>query len=106
MAEPTPFEWLCARLAERTELTLLEARGTVRLALKSSGLNAHSVQAAQLAVVLERPRFELLQALTQLERRGGLLHSTGEGFEFEHDLLREAIESDLSPARNENFGLR
>jgi hypothetical protein len=54
MAEVTPFEWLCARLDERTGLTLLETRGTVRLALKASGLDAGTVRASELAVVLER----------------------------------------------------
>jgi len=54
MAEAAPFDWLCSQLEARTELSLLEVRGTVRLALKSSGLDAASVRAEELAVVLER----------------------------------------------------
>lgn len=54
MAESAPFDWLCTQLEARTELSLLEARGTVRLALKASGLDAGTVRAEELAVVLER----------------------------------------------------
>ncbi len=54
MAESAPFDWLCTQLETRTELSLLEARGTVRLALKASGLDAGAVRAEELAVVLER----------------------------------------------------
>ncbi|MDH3687544.1 MAG: hypothetical protein OEP95_15030 [Myxococcales bacterium] len=54
MADSAPFDWLCTQLEARTELSLLEARGTVRLALKASGLDAGTVRAEELAVVLER----------------------------------------------------
>ena len=54
MPEAAPFDWLCGQLEARTELSLLEVRGTVRLALKASGLDANTVRAAELAVVLER----------------------------------------------------
>jgi len=54
MAEAAPFDWLCSQLETRTELSLLEVRGTVRLALKASGLDAKTVRAEELSVVLER----------------------------------------------------
>lgn len=38
MAESTVFTWLCERLDAESDLTLIEARGTVRLCLKSAGL--------------------------------------------------------------------
>lgn len=48
------FEFVAARLEERTELDKLEARGTVRIALKEAGLDARSVDAEQIAVMLAR----------------------------------------------------
>jgi hypothetical protein len=49
-----PFEWLCEQLEEATDLDRLEARGTVRLALKSAGLDASRVTGEQMKVVLEK----------------------------------------------------
>ena len=54
MAESGPFGWICAALERVTSLTRLEARGTVRLALRSAGLDARSVTAEQLDVVVKR----------------------------------------------------
>jgi hypothetical protein len=54
MASSSAFEWLCRELEERTSLDRLEARGTVRIALKQAGLQAESVTGGQLAVVLAR----------------------------------------------------
>jgi hypothetical protein len=54
VSEAAPFDWLCSELEARTELSLLEVRGTVRLALKASGLDAATVRGEELAVVLER----------------------------------------------------
>ncbi|MCG8590820.1 MAG: hypothetical protein MJE66_16130 [Proteobacteria bacterium] len=48
------FEAVCGELEARTSLDRLEARGTVRLALKGAGLEPGSVTADQMAVVLER----------------------------------------------------
>ncbi len=58
------FEWVAARLERETELGRLEARGTVRLALKQAGLEARSVSAWQMQVVLRRVLPE------ELRRRG------------------------------------
>ncbi len=54
MATSTAFEWLCDELETKTTLDRLEARGTVRIALKQAGLEATSATAAQIAVVLTR----------------------------------------------------
>lgn len=48
------FDRVCETLEEATELSRLEARGTVRLALKEAGLDARDVSADQLRVVLEK----------------------------------------------------
>jgi hypothetical protein len=54
MATSTAFEWLCEELEKATTLDRLEARGTVRIALKQAGLEVTTVTGDQLAVVLER----------------------------------------------------
>lgn len=54
MAATSAFDFVCTSLEEATSLDPLAARGTVRLALKQSGLEARSVTPAQMAVVLER----------------------------------------------------
>jgi len=50
----TVFDWVCARLQQSSSLSELEARGTVRLALKQAGLDARSVSASEMAVVLRK----------------------------------------------------
>jgi hypothetical protein len=54
MAKGEIFDWACAHLEEMTSLSDLEARGTVRLALKQTGLDARSVTSQQMGVLLER----------------------------------------------------
>ena len=54
MADSKVFEWVAAELAAATPLNELEARGTVRLALKQAGLEARTVDAVQMAVVLRQ----------------------------------------------------
>ena len=48
------FEWLSGEIERGTLLDRLAARGTVRLALREAGLEPGSLDARQLAVVLER----------------------------------------------------
>ena len=48
------FEFVAEALEDRTALAKLEARGTVRLALKEAGLDAQTVTAEQMAVVLAK----------------------------------------------------
>ena len=54
MADSTPFEFACSELERTTSLDRLEARGTVRLALKETGLEARSVTPGQMATVMTR----------------------------------------------------
>lgn len=53
MADSPVFEFVCGELERRTSLGRLEARGTVRLALKEAGLGAN-VSLREMQVVLER----------------------------------------------------
>jgi hypothetical protein len=54
MSESRVFEWLAEELVERTTLSRLEARGTIRLVLKDAGLDPASVSPAHLGVVVSR----------------------------------------------------
>jgi len=54
MAGSSAFEWLCTALEESTSLERLEARGTVRIALKEAGLEPSSATARELRVVVEK----------------------------------------------------
>lgn len=54
MADAGAFEWVCSELERSTSLDRLEARGTVRLALKEAGLEARSVTPDQMQVVVEK----------------------------------------------------
>jgi hypothetical protein len=54
MADASAFDFVCAQLEQRTSLNRLEARGTVRLALKAAGLDAARVTPAQMRAVVER----------------------------------------------------
>jgi hypothetical protein len=48
------FEFVAGEIERRSSLATLEARGTVRLALKRAGLDSSSVTGGQMRVVLER----------------------------------------------------
>lgn len=54
MADSPVFEFVCGEIEQRTSLGRLEARGTVRLALKEAGLAANSVGVREMQVVLDR----------------------------------------------------
>ena len=54
MADSTSFEFACSELERTTSLDRLEARGTVRLALKETGLEARSVAPGQMATVMSK----------------------------------------------------
>jgi len=54
MADSPAFERACEVLERDTSLDRLEARGTVRLALKAAGLEPRSVSADQMAVVVTK----------------------------------------------------
>jgi hypothetical protein len=46
------FEFVAETLLKKTDLENLEARGTIRLALKSSGLTAREVTPEQMVVII------------------------------------------------------
>jgi len=48
------FELVADELQARTQLENLEARGTIRLALKASGLTARDVSREQMVVVIDQ----------------------------------------------------
>ena len=52
MADSKAFEIVCKELEEATTLSGIEARGTVRIALKQSGLDASVVGAKEMDVIL------------------------------------------------------
>jgi hypothetical protein len=54
MAGSQAFEWLCEALEASSPLERLEARGTVRIALKEAGLEARAVTPTELAVVVRK----------------------------------------------------
>jgi hypothetical protein len=54
MAGSNAFTTLCEELERSSTLDRLEARGTVRLALKQGGLEASNASAAQLVVIAEK----------------------------------------------------
>jgi triphosphoribosyl-dephospho-CoA synthetase len=64
MATAAAFDFVCEELERATSLNTLEARGTVRLALKAAGIDAKSASAEQLRVVVTK----LLPA--ELQSRG------------------------------------
>jgi len=54
MADSAAFTWVCDELQRATRLSELEARGTVRLALKQAGLEARHTTPGEMAVLLEK----------------------------------------------------
>jgi len=54
MGDASVFERTCAELEQATSFDTLSARGTVRLVLKSAGLDAREVTAAQMIVVVKK----------------------------------------------------
>jgi hypothetical protein len=54
VADSSVFDRVCSELEARTSLDRLAVRGTIRIALKNAGLDAASVDAAQMGVVLRK----------------------------------------------------
>ena len=54
MPDAAAFDFVCAQLEQRTSLDRLEARGTVRIALKAAGLDATRVTPVQMRAVIEK----------------------------------------------------
>jgi hypothetical protein len=54
MAVSPAFTWVSNEVARATSLNELEARGTVRLALKAAGLDARTVTTPQMVATLQK----------------------------------------------------
>jgi hypothetical protein len=54
MADSPVFDWVSGEIERRTEMSRLEARGTVRLVLKEAGLEPGTVTVAQMCVAIEK----------------------------------------------------
>ncbi len=54
MADSDVFEWSCEAVEGATSLDRLESRGTLRLALKATGLDACDVNSEQMQTVMLR----------------------------------------------------
>ena len=54
MEDSPVFERTCEELEQRTTLGRIEVRGTVRIALRRAGLEARSVDVAQMTVLLDK----------------------------------------------------
>ena len=76
MADTRAFNFVCEQLEAGTSLDRLEARGTVRLALKQAGLEARSITPDQMAVVVARILPEELST-RGIENSAGLCASIG-----------------------------
>jgi hypothetical protein len=54
MSAESAFDWVCSEIETHANLNRLEARGTVRLALKQAGLEPRRVAPDQLQVVITK----------------------------------------------------
>jgi len=54
VADDSTFDFLCGELERASSLDRLEARGTVRIAIKKAGLDPHNASPQELAVVVEK----------------------------------------------------
>ena len=77
------FEFVAGELQKRSGLENLEARGTLRLALKSSGLTASEVTREQMVVVIDQvmPRELRVRGVDNPEAVCGELSQALKGFE-------------------------
>ena len=84
MSEPL-FEFVAAELQKQSDLENLEARGTIRLALKSSGLTTREVTREQMVVIIDQvlPRELRVRGVENPEGVCGELSQAVKGFEVE-----------------------
>ena len=54
MADSPAFDWTCEELERLSDFDRLEARGTIRIALKASGLESRGVTPDQMRVVIDK----------------------------------------------------
>lgn len=81
------FEFVADALQDRCELESLEARGTIRLALKASGLTAREVTREQMIVVIDQvlPRELRVRGVEKPEAVCGELSRAVKAFEIKND---------------------
>ena len=91
------FEFVAAELEKRSDLENLEARGTLRLALKSSGLTASEVTQKQMAVVIDQvmPHELKVRGIEDPEAVCRELSQAVKGFETEGDESAGASPEDV-----------
>jgi hypothetical protein len=90
MAASQAFDQVCQALEGASPLSRLEARGTVRLALKEAGLDANAVTPAEMALVIER-------VLPQELKSRGIANAASIC-----EALRSAIDAEASPSPTHN----
>lgn len=91
MEDSPAFATICSALESATSMSRLEARGTMRLALKEAGLEPHAVAIRPLVVVVER-------VLPALLRTRGVADIPGVCAELKARLLADGS---LRPAAHE-----
>ncbi len=81
------FEFVADALQDRCDLESLEARGTVRLALKAGGLSARDVTREQMIVVIDQvlPRELRVRGVANPEAVCGQLSQAVKGFTLKDD---------------------
>ncbi len=81
------FEFVAEEIEKRSDLESLEARGTIRLALKSSGLTAGEVTREQMIVVIDQimPRELHVRGVENPEAVCGELSQAVKGVEAKGD---------------------
>ena len=81
------FEFVAEELQKRSDLETLEARGTIRLALKSLGLTPREVTQEQMVVVIDQvmSRELRVRGVEDPEAVCGELSQAVKGFEVEGD---------------------
>lgn len=62
MPDAAAFDWLCTELESKSSLDRLEARGTIRIALKQAGLDVRTITLDQMQVVIDKVLPEELMA--------------------------------------------
>jgi hypothetical protein len=88
------FELVSADLEARTGMSRLEARGTLRIALKTAGLDATELNATQMGVVLERVMPGELRArgVDDADAHCNALAAAVKGLGESHEATRESPE--------------
>ena len=91
------FEFAAEELEKRSNLENLEARGTIRLALKSSGLTAGEVTKKQMGVVIDQvmPRELRVRGIEDPEAVCRELSEAVMGFEADGDESAGASPEDV-----------